>query len=168
MTKWLQEARPFYSGAYEKGEGLPITGDYAGYAVKNPSLLVNDVRKVHGLAQKIHDGCKKTQITDARGSKVFSGTIKYEQPELRKGNITGSLNVPFESLIDNGIMKERDELRKIFADYGIDLNKETVHSCNSGNTACIVDLAWKIAGGNSKSAIYDGSWQEYVSFDPIS
>ena len=161
MTKWLQESRPFYTGEYEKGDNLPITGDY-GYAVKDSSLLVNDVRKMHGLAKKLHDGCNKTQITDARGAQVFLGQTPTGQPELRPGNITGSLNIPSDILVADGALKERDELRKIFSDHGIDLNKQTVHSCNSGNTACIVELAWQIAGGK-KSAIYDGSWQEYVS-----
>ena len=36
-----------------------------------------------------------------------------------------------------------------------------VASCGSGVTACIADLAWKICGGTS-SAVYDGSWAEYV------
>ena len=54
-------------------------------------------------------------------------------------------------------MKEVDELRKVFTEHGVDLNKNTIHSCNSGNTACIVELAWTLAGG-VKSKIYDGSW----------
>ena len=47
-------------------------------------------------------------------------------------------------------------------DAGIDTTLPTVHSCGSGVTACIVDLAMRILGAE-KSAIYDGSWSEYVS-----
>ena len=46
-----------------------------------------------------------------------------------------------------GIMKDEGEIRKVFTDHGVDLNKNTIHSCNSGNTACIVELAWRLAGG---------------------
>jgi len=35
-----------------------------------------------------------------------------------------------------------------------------VHTCGSGVTACIVQLAWDIKGG-AESFIYDGSWAEY-------
>ena len=65
--------------------------------------------------------------------------------------------MPFDQLIVDGVFKEVDELKEIFASHGVDLSKETVHSCNSGNTACIVELAFVLAGG-AKSAIYDGSW----------
>ena len=61
-------------------------------------------------------------------------------------------------------MMEEAELRKVFEKHGVDLSKKTIHSCNSGNTACIVELAWTLAGGQ-KSQIYDGSWQEYGRID---
>ena len=59
-------------------------------------------------------------------------------------------------------MKPDKELAKIMIDVGIDTTLPTVHSCGSGVTACIVDLAMRILGAE-KSAIYDGSWSEYVS-----
>jgi len=37
-----------------------------------------------------------------------------------------------------------------------------INSCGSGVTACVLDLGLKILGAE-KSAIYDGSWTEYVS-----
>ena len=63
-------------------------------------------------------------------------------------------------------MKPDKELAKIMLDVGIDTTLPTVHSCGSGVTACIVDLAMRILGAE-KSAIYDGSWSEYVSFNYI-
>ena len=39
-----------------------------------------------------------------------------------------------------------------------------MHSCGSGVTACVVELAWSISGGD-KSAVYDGSWAEYGRYD---
>ena len=38
----------------------------------------------------------------------------------------------------DGVFKEKDELKQIFEAHGVDLSKETVHYCNSGNTACIM------------------------------
>ena len=123
LKKWLSENRPTYSGIYEEGEGMPINGDYNGYAVRDPSILVSDVRKMHGLAKKLHDGCKVTQILDSRGENVFSGRASSGSHELRDGNITGSINIPSDILVADGVLKERDELRKIFQERGIDLNK---------------------------------------------
>ena len=61
-----------------------------------------------------------------------------------------------------GELKSDRELAKIILDAGIDTTLPTVHSCGSGVTACIVDLSMRILGAE-KSAIYDGSWSEYVS-----
>ena len=76
---------------------------------------------------------------------------------LRPGNIVGSINIPCDKFSENGILKEPEELKKIFEEHGVDMNKQTIHSCNTGNTACIVDLAYRLAGGD-KTSVYDGSW----------
>jgi len=85
---------------------------------------------------------------------------------MRAGNITGSTNIPYNTIVDEstGCVKSEAELRKVFEEKGIDLGKSTVHSCGVGVTACIVELAWSISGG-AKSAIYDGSWAEYGRFE---
>ena len=72
--------------------------------------------------------------------------------------------MPFQNLVDaeSGELKPDEELSKIMLDAGINTSVPTVHSCGSGVTACIVDLAMCILGAE-KSSIYDGSWSEYVS-----
>ena len=72
--------------------------------------------------------------------------------------------MPFQNLVDaeTGELKPDEELAKIMLDAGIDTTAPTVHSCGSGVTACIVDLAMRVLGAE-KSSIYDGSWSEYVS-----
>ena len=58
-------------------------------------------------------------------------------------------------------MKSDADLLEVFTTKGVAMSgKQTVHSCGSGVTACIDELAWSICGG-AKSAIYDGSWSEY-------
>ena len=93
----------------------------------------------------------------------FNGEMP-EPRDMRAGNITGSINTPFAMLIDSetGCMKSDEELQQILSSQGVDLGKKTVHSCGSGVTACIVQLACDLCGAG-QSAIYDGSWSEYVS-----
>ena len=145
FKKWMKEKRPYFQGIYDYGEGLPEDGDYD-YEVNDSSLLVTDITEVHEMARKISQGCLESQITDARPPLIFKGEVAMPKG-LRAGNIHGSLNMPCDSFVDHGIMKEEGELRKVFTEHGIDLNKNTIHSCNSGNTACIVELAWRLAGG---------------------
>ena len=65
---------------------------------------------------------------------------------------------------ETGCLKSEEELAEIFAKHSVDVNKQTVHSCNSGVTACIVQLGFNVCNEQAeKSAIYDGSFSEYVS-----
>ena len=59
MQKWAAEGRPTFSGPYEKGTGLVKDDwcDYDGYQVNDPTMLVNDVNKMHEIAGKLHSGC---------------------------------------------------------------------------------------------------------------
>ena len=95
MQKWTGEGRPTFSGPYEKGMGLVQDGgDYDGYNVHDPTLLVDDVTKMHDLAGKLHSGCQVSQILDSRPSAVY-GNFAQISEDLRGGNIPYSLNVPF-------------------------------------------------------------------------
>ena len=57
-------------------------------------------------------------------------------------------------------MKSLDELRRIFADTGIDLMRPIVTTCGSGVSAAVVTLALYRLGVRG-SALYDGSWAEW-------
>jgi len=83
---------------------------------------------------------------------------------MRSGHISGSKNLPFADLVnaETGELKEDKELALILREKGIDTTKDTINSCGSGVTACILDLALRINGAE-RSSIYDGSWSEYVS-----
>ena len=105
------------------------------------------------IAGLVHDGSKDWQIIDARGAASFN-----------YGHITGSINIPFKSYFDSetGCLKSEAELKKHFSSNGIDMGKNTVHICGSGNASCIGDLVWNTCGGKP-AVMYDGGWSEYVS-----
>lgn len=81
---------------------------------------------------------------------------------MRSGHISGSINTPFASLLnEDGTLKANEQLRAIFEERKVEVNKFTINSCGSGVTACIVDLALRILGNEHKTKVYDGSWSEY-------
>lgn len=169
LQKWISEDRPVYTGDYTVGEGLPEEGDYS-YATQDEDRVISDISKVHDIAGKLHAGSNEWQITDARAPARFNGEVeepRFNGEVVRSGKITGSTNVPYSELVVNetGCLKDDAELKEVFVFKGIDLSsKKTVHSCGVGVTACIVELAYNIAGGKN-SAIYDGSWSEYGRID---
>ena len=89
-----------------------------------------------------------------------SGSITLRRVVGRGGHVPGSRNVPFPLVVRDGKLKSVDELRRIFADTGVDLTKPLTMSCGSGLTAAIIGLAAETAGAKDV-AIYDGSWTEW-------
>jgi len=87
-------------------------------------------------------GNNDLQIVDARGADRFHARVKEPRPGVRSGHMIGSLNLPFNLLVNSdGTMKENGELEKIFSEALVDLEtRETIMSCGSGVTACVIDL----------------------------
>ena len=81
--------------------------------------------------------------------------------EIISGHVPGSLNIPFEHVLTNGLFKSKDELVDMFSKL-INENKPVTFSCGSGLTACITLLAYDLVSDNIKT-VYDGSWTEWAS-----
>ena len=103
---------------------------------------------------------EKALVIDARSSDRFNALVPEPRADLRTGNISGSMNIPFTDVLEDGKFKSKNKLEEVFAM----LQSETrplVFSCGSGITACIVSLASESIAANKKS-IYDGSWTDYA------
>jgi thiosulfate/3-mercaptopyruvate sulfurtransferase len=105
------------------------------------------------------------QVVDARSEGRFNGTANEPRKHLKSGHIRNSINIPYAQLLENGKYKSELELREIF-DLKRGNEKEMVFSCGSGLTACIVLLASRIAGYESKY-VYDGSWTEWAELQKL-
>ena len=148
FEKWVKEKRPV-SKEITKNE----KSNYR--ANENSSLVINKSKVNENITQN------KFQLIDARGEQRFLGLQPEPRKELRSGNIKGSINLPFQKIInENRTFKKKDELIKIFKSKDISLEKEMAFTCGSGVTACILGLANSIISGK-KPIIYDGSWAEY-------
>jgi len=111
-----------------------------------------------------HEG--GAQIVDARAANRFRGEVDEPRPGLHRGRIPGSLNVPWNSLVENGELKPASALREIFSQQGVDLTQPIVTSCGSGVTAVVVILALNSLGVENVK-LYDGSWGEWGSRDDL-
>jgi len=118
--------------------------------------LVRDVTQV-ARAAKLGDH----SIIDARAPARFKGDAPEPRAGLRAGHIPGSQNVFFKDLLrSDGTMKPKDELRMVFRDAGVDLQKPAITTCGSGVTAAVLSLALERIG-KTDHALYDGSWSEW-------
>jgi len=149
LKKWL----------IEKKETTMIVKRYekSFYKAKENTNLVLDKNQIISNIKS-----KSFELIDARNNERFLGLKPEPRKELKSGNIEGSKNLPFTTLInnENRTFKSKEQLSLIFKNNKIDVRKEMAFTCGSGVTACILGLANSIISGK-KPIIYDGSWAEY-------
>ncbi len=116
------------------------------------------VRSADYLLQQLGKGT--LNILDARSQARFLGQVDEPRPGLRSGHIPGSVSLPFTDVLNDIEFKPEHELAELFDQLPIARNRQTVFSCGSGITACIILLAAAIAGYDNLS-LYDGSWSEW-------
>jgi thiosulfate/3-mercaptopyruvate sulfurtransferase len=123
---------------------------------------VLDPFAVKDLAAVKHALAHNAQIVDARSAARFNGTAPEPRPGLRSGHMPGAISLPFGELLQDGRLRSADELRSIFEQRGLDLDKPITTTCGSGVTAAVLALGLDLAGAKQVS-LYDGSWAEYAS-----
>jgi thiosulfate/3-mercaptopyruvate sulfurtransferase len=73
----------------------------------------------------------------------------------------------FQTLLNgDGTLKAPDDIKKIFEEAGVDLNKSAITTCGSGVTAAVLCLGLHLIG-KTDYAVYDGSWTEWGQFPTL-
>lgn len=151
LVKWLAEDRAVTADA------TPVP-DVGFTATFNPAM----VRSVDDVRANLDSS--SAQVLDARSAGRFAGVDPEPRPECRSGHIPGSLNLPFNTLIDpdTSTIRPGNDLTARLSASGIDPDRPVITTCGSGVTACVLALAMHLTGKDDV-AIYDGSWTEWGS-----
>lgn len=154
FPKWQAEGHPV--------EDLPPILRDRHMMVRRQNHMVKDVTQV-SAASKLGE----SEIVDARSPGRFYGKDPEPRPGLRAGHIPGSKNVFYKDLLKaDDTMKSPDEMRQVFLEAGVDLDKPVITSCGSGVTAAILSLGLTRMGKTDHS-LYDGSWTEWGMFPTL-
>ena len=108
---------------------------------------------------------KNATIVDIRSADEYSGKIfappGSQELTVRAGHVPGALNVPWSRAVaEDGTFKSPEDLKKLYADAGIDGSKPVIVYCRIGERSSHTwFLLSKILGYDVKN--YDGSWTEY-------
>ncbi len=94
------------------------------------------------------------QIVDARPPGRFQGMDPEPRPGLRGGHIPGSLNLPYNAVVEEGRFSQTFDLG------GVDLRRPLITTCGSGITAAGLALALERRGAASVR-VFDGSWAQW-------
>ena len=99
------------------------------------------------------------QILDARAEDRFLGQVPEPRADLRSGHMPNANNLPFTMLIENGKMRDIEQLSALYR-MRLDKQQQAIFSCGSGVTACVLALGATLCGYQNLS-VYDGSWTEW-------
>ena len=154
-VKWEKDGRALTTAVptFSAGNFVATRADKALRAT-----LINDVLPV--AKKRV-----KADLVDIRGVDEYNGKIfaapGFQELAVRAGHIPGAINVPWGANVNaDGTFKTVAELKKLYADKGIDGKQNIITYCRIGERS---SLTWfvlsEILGYNVKN--YDGSWTEY-------
>jgi len=148
FAKWQAEGRGVESGK-------PIVR-HRHFTVWADKSLVRDLKAMTDNLRTHSE-----QVVDARSAGRFAGTEPEPRTALRSGHMPGSKSLPYDTLLnEDGTYKAPDAIRAACVAAGIDLGKPLIATCGSGVTSAVLAFAAALVG-QSKVAIYDGSWSEW-------
>jgi thiosulfate/3-mercaptopyruvate sulfurtransferase len=108
-------------------------------------------------------------LVDVRSPDEFSGKILApahlpQEQSQRPGHVPSAINVPWSKAAnDDGTFKSDEQLAKLYADAGLDGEKETIAYCRIGERSSHTWFVLQELLGHRNVKNYDGSWTEYGS-----
>lgn len=150
FPKWRKEGRAVET---------ELSATPAGRSHFTPRLQPQMIRDFEAMRRNVES--RAEQVVDARSPSRFRGEEQEPRPGVRPGHIPGAVNLYYaDVLTPDGTMRSVSELKQLFAERGVDLERPIATSCGSGVTAAILSLALELAGAKN-TALYDGSWSEW-------
>ncbi|MEX0337067.1 sulfurtransferase [Vibrio tubiashii] len=148
LTEWKSQGLAT-TKAYRE---LESKGDFSGQL--DPHYFVD----ANYVLEQIDNSHSLT--VDARSRARFNSEVAEPRAGIRSGHIPNSACQPFAELMDGHKLKPVEELQSILTSSLSQQASQTLFSCGSGVTACIVLLAAHLCGYQNL-AVYDGSWTEW-------
>ncbi|MET7832998.1 sulfurtransferase [Micromonospora sediminicola] len=153
--KWELDARPLVTDAVER----PRTQ----YVAQEPDTSIRAFR------DEVVDAIGTRNLVDVRSPDEYAGRLLApahlpQEQAQRAGHVPTAISVPWSKAAnEDGTFKSDDELRKIYADAGLDDGKETIAYCRIGERSSHTWFVLQELLGHRNVKNYDGSWTEYGS-----
>ena len=152
--KWEAEKRPFETTVPSfAATSYEVASPNPGWRARMADVLDVVLKK------------QEAKLVDVRSPEEFSGKIiappGSAELAIRAGHIPGAKNVPWKKAVrDDGTFKPIDELKKLYAEAGIDGSGTVVTYCRIGERSSHSWFVLKCLLGYPVRN-YDGSWTEW-------
>ena len=153
--KWELDGRPLSTDAVKRPE--------TSYTAKDPDNTIRAFR------DEVIAAISKKNLVDVRSPDEFSGKILApahlpQEQSQRAGHIPGAINVPWSKAAnEDGTFKSDEDLATLYAQAGLDGEKETIAYCRIGERSSHTWFVLQELLGHKNVKNYDGSWTEYGS-----
>jgi len=153
--KWELDARPMSTDT--------VTRTATSYTAKDPD---NSIR---AFRDEVIAAIGATNLVDVRSPDEFSGKILApahlpQEQSQRPGHVPSAINVPWSKAAnEDGTFKSDEDLAKLYAEAGLDGEKETIAYCRIGERSSHTWFVLQELLGHTNVKNYDGSWTEYGS-----
>jgi thiosulfate/3-mercaptopyruvate sulfurtransferase len=108
-------------------------------------------------------------LVDVRSPDEYAGRLLApahlpQESAQRAGHIPTASNIPWSKAAnDDGTFRSDDELRSLYGDAGVDLDRDTIAYCRIGERSAHTWFVLHELLGQPNAKNYDGSWTEYGS-----
>ncbi len=153
--KWELDARDLVSDVKDRAATT--------YVAQEPDLSIRAFRDETVAAIGVKN------LVDVRSPDEFTGKLLApahlpQEQSQRPGHIPTARNVPWSKAAnDDGTFRSDDELRTLYADAGVDFDKDTIAYCRIGERSSHTWFVLHELLQQQNVKNYDGSWTEYGS-----
>ena len=137
--------------------------EVATYRASDPDLSIRAFRD-EVLAAIGTDDLVDVRSPDEYAGRLLAPAHLPQEQSQRGGHIPTARNIPWSKAAnDDGTFRSDDELRGLYRDAGVDLDKDTIAYCRIGERSAHTWFVLHELLGIQNVKNYDGSWTEYGS-----
>jgi thiosulfate/3-mercaptopyruvate sulfurtransferase len=149
-------------------DNRPLTTDEVSRPATQYTAKEQD-RSIRAFRDDVLAAIGQTNLIDVRSPDEYAGRLLApahlpQEQAQRAGHIPTALSVPWSKAAnEDGTFKADDDLRKLYAEAGLDDGKATIAYCRIGERSSHTWFVLHELLGHSDVRNYDGSWTEWGS-----
>jgi thiosulfate/3-mercaptopyruvate sulfurtransferase len=140
-----------------------VTREKTSYTAKDPDLNIRAFR------DEVVEAIGVKNLVDVRSPDEYAGRLLApahlpQESAQRGGHVPTAANIPWSKAAnDDGTFRDDAELKKLYADAGVDFSKDTIAYCRIGERSAHTWFVLHELLDQPNVKNYDGSWTEYGS-----